>query len=217
MRPSNFMLIVCAAAACQVFFQLLCFLWELTFGSQVINSMIQVGTAQRDMSMLLYIGIAAPVYEEILFRGFVLRVLRPYGKIFAIVSTAFLFGIFHGHILQSPFAFAMGLILGYTAVEFSLKWAIAVHMFNNLALGIGFSYLSDWIGPELADWIYTALIYGCALIATVLILCRCSALLRYWKESDRQKTSVRYFLSSPGILLFLALMFGSILLSAFAS
>ena len=217
MRPHNFILILCTAAGCQVFFQLLCFLWELAFGTRVIDSMVQVSTARQDIGMLLYIGIAAPIFEEILFRGFVLRVLWPYGKCFAIVSSAFLFGIFHGHILQSPFAFAMGLVLGYTAVEFSLKWAIAVHLFNNLVLGIGFTCLSDWIGPGIANWIYTVLVYGCALVAVTMILCKCGALLKYWKDSDRQKTSVRCFLSSPGILLFLVLMIGSILLSIFAA
>jgi membrane protease YdiL (CAAX protease family) len=214
--PTNAVLILCAAVSCQVFFQLLCALWESAFGTQVIDSMAQVATAQRDVGMLLYIGIAAPVFEEILFRGFVMRVLRPYGKCFAIMASAFLFGIFHEHILQSPFAFAMGLILGYTAVEFSLKWAIAVHMINNLVLGIGFTYLSDWIGPEIANWIYTALIYGCALIAVTMVFCKCSALLKYWRESDRQKFSLRCFLTAPGILLLTALMVGSIALSIFA-
>ena len=214
MKPYNGFLILCSVAVCQVFFQLLCFLWNNEFVTQANENMVDIDIFHQNSAMLVYIGIAAPVFEEILFRCFVLRVLRPYGKCFAIVSSSFLFGIFHGNILQSPFAFAIGLVLGYTAVEFSLKWAVLVHIFNNLVLSIGFAYLSDIIGLDIANWIYTILIYGGALVAVTVLLCKCSALLKYWKESDRQQTSVYCFLTSPGIMLFTALMVLIIVLSA---
>ena len=45
-------------------------------------------------------AILAPVAEELMFRGWILRSLRPYGKRFAVLGSAVLFGIFHGNRLN---------------------------------------------------------------------------------------------------------------------
>lgn len=47
-----------------------------------------------------------------LFRGYFLRLLRPYGTWFAVIVTAILFALMHGNILQIPFAFLVGLACG---------------------------------------------------------------------------------------------------------
>ena len=48
--------------------------------------------------------------------------------------SAILFGIYHGNIVQTPFAFILGLWLGYITVSYGLKYEIAVHIFNNMVL-----------------------------------------------------------------------------------
>ena len=50
--------------------------------------------------------------EEMVFRGYVLQALRPHGDGMAIVVSALLFGLMHGNVLQIPFAFLIGLVLG---------------------------------------------------------------------------------------------------------
>ena len=111
-----------------VFFSVLC----LCIGSQMVNSLwisglelifnqfdkslmplLESVSGDSDtFSMFLYASILAPIAEEVLFRGYALRTLRPYGKRFAVLGSAFLFGIFHGNLLQTPYAFLMGLVLG---------------------------------------------------------------------------------------------------------
>ena len=59
---------------------------------------------------------------------------KRYGVRFAIIFSAILFGIYHGNIVQTPFAFILGLLLGYITVSYGLKYAIAVHIFNNMVL-----------------------------------------------------------------------------------
>ena len=51
-------------------------------------------TIERSWTMLLYAGFFGPITEEFFFRGAGLRGLERYGKIFAIVMTAILFGLF---------------------------------------------------------------------------------------------------------------------------
>ena len=106
----------------------------MPFGKSVMPILEMVAGDSDTFSMFLYASVLAPLWEEILFRGYVLRALRPYGKRFAIVMSAILFGLFHGNLLQTPYAVLMGLILGYVTVEYSIVWAVLLHMFNNLVL-----------------------------------------------------------------------------------
>ena len=96
-----------------------------------------------DFGMFLYACILAPVTEEILFRGVVLRKLIPYGKRFAILCSAVTFGLFHGNLVQAPFAFLVGLVLGYVAAEYNICWAMLLHMVNNLVMADMLSRLTS--------------------------------------------------------------------------
>ena len=84
------------------------------------KSKVVSGTAETTVSLALYTAVAAPVTEELLFRGAVLRSLQPYGKRFAIFCSALLFGLVHQNLTQTPFAFGFGLLAGYVAVEYSI-------------------------------------------------------------------------------------------------
>ena len=100
------------------------------------------------VSMWLYIGLIGPICEEVMFRGVLMKELKPFGRNFAIVTSALLFGLFHGDVVQGAFAFLMGLLLGFVAMEYSLVWAIALHIFNNAILsgvvdGLASHYLND--------------------------------------------------------------------------
>ncbi len=98
------------------------------------------------ISMYLYVIVFGPIMEEILFRGVVLHRLERYGRVFAIVATSFCFGLFHGNLTQGIFAFLVGLLLGYVALEYSVKWAMALHIINN-----GVAMLLDVLANQLPD------------------------------------------------------------------
>jgi membrane protease YdiL (CAAX protease family) len=80
---------------------------------------------------ILYVVIFGPILEEIIFRGAVMRSLQPYGTNFAIVLSSLLFGLYHLVLFQATYAFFMGLVLGYCAMRFSIKWSMLMHMINN--------------------------------------------------------------------------------------
>ncbi len=112
------------------FFNLLESLLNL-WGLSADQTGIEISEIIRSPGMVLYVAVVAPVVEELLFRGAVLRSFQPFGKRFAIVFSALLFGLFHGNLVQIPFAFLTGLVLGYTAVEYSIAWAMLLHFINN--------------------------------------------------------------------------------------
>lgn len=87
------------------------------------------------LSLVLNIAIFAlmpAIFEEMVFRGYILRSLLPYGEGFAIVVSSVLFALMHGNILQIPFALLVGLTLGYIAVRTGRIWpSMILHFLNN--------------------------------------------------------------------------------------
>ncbi len=114
--------------------------------------------------LFLFLGTAVipPLVEEFAMRGVIMQSLRKYGDSFAILSSAVLFGLFHGNFVQMPFAFLCGLLLGYIACVTNSIWmSIAVHALVN-----GFSCLQYalnlYIGNNIAEFVMN--------ILTVLIM-----------------------------------------------
>lgn len=77
--------------------------------------------------------VAAPIVEEILFRGLILESCRErFGRTTAVFVSAFLFGLIHIVPLQVVNAFVVGLILGYVYLKTgSLLSAMIIHAVNN--------------------------------------------------------------------------------------
>ena len=50
---------------------------------------------------------------------------------FAIIVSSILFGLMHANVVQIVFAFFVGLVLAYITEEYSIKWAILIHIINN--------------------------------------------------------------------------------------
>lgn len=165
----------------QVFFMLFLVFMMPQIPSSYLSTFIESGfnmvglTTQSDLewatgestsvSLFIYASFFAPVCEELVYRGYVMRNMQRYGKSFAIIFSAALFGIMHGNIHQILFAFVIGLVLGYTAMEYSIKWSIALHMINNFVFGDLMDRVLSIIFPEQAanivSWfILLALMFG---------------------------------------------------------
>ena len=97
---------------------------------------------------LVWVCIIAPVTEEYIFRGAMLRTLSKYGSGFAIVASALAFGLMHGNMGQTPMAFLIGLVMGYVAAKSgNIRQTIFIHMVNNIIASIPqmISYfMPDW-------------------------------------------------------------------------
>ncbi len=82
---------------------------------------------------IVMITIAAPIFEEFVFRGFIMQSFRRYGDMFALVVSAVLFALFHGNLVQAPNAFVMGIVIGFFVLKSGSLWTgIAIHFANNL-------------------------------------------------------------------------------------
>ena len=107
--------------------------------------------------------IAAPILEELFFRGMIYKRLRDMINVkAAVVISALFFGAFHGNLVQFVYAFIIGLMLAYVYEKFKTIWApVIFHVGANLI-----SVLITEFMPQSMN--NAAVILGAMLISMVL-------------------------------------------------
>ncbi len=142
---------------------------------------MMVRTPESLILNLIVIAVLPALLEELVFRGYVLRALRPYGDWFAVVVSAVLFGLMHGNILQIPFALLVGIALGWLYVMTDNIWLpVAVHFCNN-AMSTLLDFLSMDMGEEAKGIYFTLVLLAIAVtggVAFVVLLVQRSDLFR---------------------------------------
>lgn len=182
------------------------------FGFSAMKA-VESATANADtLSMFLYMAFGAPIAEEILCRGLILRPMEKYGKRFAIMMSAFFFGLLHGNVVQTPFAFVVGLVLGYVTVEYNILWAMVLHMINNLVLG---DMINRALGAELGDMVTGLLVIGFMVATVIILIVRRDETKAYIKANKVDNDAVRCFFTSPGVLVASILLYAFMILSFF--
>ena len=135
-----------------------------------------VGTTKPEITLFSFTvsvvstAIVPALVEEYACRGLILGNLLPFGEGFAVLTSAILFGLLHGNFEQMPFAFLVGLILGYIRINSGSLWpCILVHMFNNL-----FSVVAEFSGyvmpAEKRDVLYFLVLIITLLTGTICAL-----------------------------------------------
>lgn len=215
MRPSVFF---CALILCMGS-QMVNSLWltglELVmnlFGSSMMPMLEMVSGSTGSFSMFLYGAVLAPISEELLFRGYILRALRPYGKRFAILGSAILFGLFHGNLLQGPYAVLVGLVMGWLTCTYSIHWAIALHVFNNLVLAEGLGRLAEVLPVALSDGL-SLLLFGGGLAASGVILRKKRGEIAAYRAQEWiDRRCIKCLLTNSGFIVFALFMCVSMVL-----
>lgn len=168
------------------------------------------------VAMFLYVGLGAPISEELLFRGLVLRSMEKHGKHFAIIASALLFGLFHGNLIQAPFAFLVGLVLGYVTVEYNIGWAMVLHMANNLLLADTMTRLTSGLSTEVSDMIFWALMIVFGLAALIVLVVKRAQVADYFRREKVDPLCWRAFFNAPGIIVLLVILVMTVAFSLIA-
>ena len=119
MYISNFITVILAQVISQIF----------GGGSNPLDSMIDTNNL---FLSFIFVGLLAPIMEELMFRKIMLERLKGYGDVISIIVTAVMFGLFHRNFYQFLYATAIGLILAYIALKSgSVKYSILLHVIIN--------------------------------------------------------------------------------------
>lgn len=117
---------------------------------------------------ILFSCVAAPVLEEMLFRGVILRgFLRQYSRSFAILWSASLFGIAHLNLYQMMTALAIGIVAGWLYERCRSLWpCILLHAAYNTFVTGYYTWLLDH--PEAQTKGFGAAFTGGAFVAAIV-------------------------------------------------
>ena len=91
---------------------------------------------------ILFMVICAPIFEELIFRKFLVDRAVRYGEGVAVILSGLMFGLFHGNLPQFVYAATLGMFLAFIYVKTGkILYTIALHMFVNFIGGV----LGVWI------------------------------------------------------------------------
>ena len=127
---------------------------------------------EDSIPVLLVTVIGAPVFEELIFRKFLIDRLLPFGERTTVVFTALLFGMAHQNAMQFFLAFFVGLVFAVVYIRTgNILYTMLLHFMVNSFVEL------DVIGCKLFGdrfdtvWLIAAVVLGLAGFVTALV-CR---------------------------------------------
>lgn len=174
-----------------------------SFGYTAMSSIQSATAISATFSMFLYASIIGPITEEIIFRGALLRSLEKYGKIYAIVISSILFGFLHANFTQGLFASAVGLVFAYVTLEYSIKWAMILHLINNLLFGDVLGFLTNHMSLNIAEIFSTTLMLVLFIAGSFVLVKNKDSIKNYIELNKSEKNLYKYTFTSFFFLLFI--------------
>ncbi len=212
MTPKTFLILTSLLLLAQTFFNLFSQVFEFflnIFGLSLMSSVEAASADSTTWTMFLYSAIVGPISEELIFRVAGLRTFEKYGKVFAISFSSLLFGIFHGNLPQIIFAAFVGLIFSYVTLEYSVFWAIGLHIFNNLVLGDGLALFYSYLPGVLVGLVHVILLYGGSGLALYFLYSSRKEISAYIETNKPESESFHSAFMSVWFWLFTIFMIGN--------
>ena len=118
--------------------------------------------------LILFVAIIGPIFEELIFRGLLLKKLRVYGDKTAIIYTSIAFGLFHTNISQILFAAVIGVVLGYVVCKTNnIKYSIMIHIIINMLSSI--ATIISTSGLDAIQTVYVVVITLITIAAVIVV------------------------------------------------
>lgn len=185
---------------------------NLSFFGELKGGEITLPTGVTGALMSVFaVAVAPALLEEFVFRGAILGGLLKYGKGFAIFISALLFGLMHGNLVQIPFAFMAGLIIGFVVVETGTFWSgVLIHFINNL-MSVGLDFLKNYLGETAANGVYMFLL---VILISIGIIGFFSYSLKNKNAFTLEKTEhlsstserIKWFISSGAMVIYIIIV-----------
>jgi membrane protease YdiL (CAAX protease family) len=208
MTGKTFIMLLVVFMSVQVLFSGLSVIMEKGLnqvGYSILSEIESATSGSSTVSMFLYASLLGPITEELVFRGFVMRGLEKYGKHFAIIISAVLFGAFHGNLIQGMFATVVGIVLAYVAMNYSIKWSILLHIINNFIFGDLWMYLTSGYSQNVQD-ILSYIMEGIFFVAAlVVVFLKKKDIIDYIKSEKTEKGLYLSAFTSIWMIIFLVI------------
>lgn len=181
------------------------------FGLSAISQLEELNILNDlTIPMIIYTCIIAPVFEEFIYRGAVLRSLEKYGRWFAILISSILFGLMHGNFYQIFMATGVGIALGYLATEYSIKLSILLHIINNTFVGAT-SLITSHISENAGNIMNSTIVFLSLIILIIAFVIKKNSIKEWLKDNKTEKGIMLRFLTSIAIFILIAIDLGLVI------
>lgn len=159
---------------------------------------VELATVGHHSTMyFLYAAFMGPLVEELVMRGGIAYQLQKYGKVFSIIFSAIVFGFFHMNFVQGVFAFLVGIILAYIAIEYSFVWAVFFHILNNFGFNLILgTAMTSMVGEAQAEVISLTIMAIAAVASGILLGMYRKKIVQYVRENRTVKGTYKVAFSS---------------------
>lgn len=101
-------------------------------GKGIVNPIINAIGGMNVWTQVMIVIIIGPILEELIFRKFVIDRVNKYGELLAVMTSALMFGLFHGNMQQCFYAFGVGILLAFVYCKTGkVEYTICCHIFLN--------------------------------------------------------------------------------------
>lgn len=134
--------------------------------------------------LIFFVGVLAPVCEEVVFRGAIFGGMKKEGNVFkAVMASGLLFGLLHMNINQASYAFVIGILLGFLveatgSIFSSILFHVLVNASNAVMMIISDSVVSDEMMANADEMVTTSTLLNMigiyvvmAVIGTAIAIC----------------------------------------------
>lgn len=195
-----------------------------TVVAELFNSVIQMAAMYAGMeftmpdystpesggtALILYsvsMTVLAAFCEEMVFRGCILQSLRRFGDEFALIVSSLIFGIYHLNLIQMPYAFLVGIVIGFFVMKSGSLWTgILIHLANN-GIALVFSFLMDSVSENVYSILFIAnnlleIVFGTVFIIYFLVKYKKFFQLIPGHTTLSSGKKVWYFVSCPILII----------------
>jgi len=141
--------------------------WVMEFDA--LQRALDLFFSQQALPMIVTVSLAAPLGEEVFFRGYALPALaRGFGPAVACLASGAMFSALHVNKVGFPGLLEIGVLLAVLRLWSGSLWpSVVCHAANNAVAGVAF--LLGWEDPEVAPpaWL---LALGAVLLAGGIVL-----------------------------------------------
>ena len=148
-------------------------------------------------------ALVPAIFEELLFRKWILNSSKKYGAVFAVILSSVLFALYHANVNQGIFALLIGILFGTIAVKTgTIKYTVLLHFLNN-----GYACMAMILGEDSIGFKYlTNTIIAIAVVGGVLILKNLPKLKEIKKEDLKINQDCKYLLRNYTFILSMIVM-----------
>ncbi len=216
----------------------LCLCFAITYGASILGQYfsdwfsnltgIQIENELQEMTVstplivnVIFVGILAPVFEELFYRKAVIDRLRRYGDVPAILLSGVAFGLVHGNFNQVFYTVAVGILLSFIYVRTgSVLYTISIHAAFNFIGGVYSTELLRRVGETMTPaegdtvgWVmmiaYSLFILVSLIVGVIFFIVNIRRFCRSLQKGEQTLTFdewMKVIFVNPGVWVFIAMI-----------